>query len=154
MDATMTAAQRRQHGTFYLLGRLWREHVRHHRNRIILVLLSTAVMAGTTALYPVLIQHAFTMFEVRDPRILYQIPALVLIVTSVKAASQYVQNIEVQRIVLRVIHELQNRMSCRPTSPGWSARRRPSSPPASPPTRPSSARRSPARSTASPTPSQ
>jgi subfamily B ATP-binding cassette protein MsbA len=110
MDAPMTAEQRRQHGTFYLLGRLWREHVRHHRNRIILVLLSTAVMAGTTALYPVLIQHAFTMFEVRDPRILYQIPALVLIVTSVKAASQYVQNIEVQRIVLRVIHELQNRM--------------------------------------------
>jgi len=110
MDAPMTAEQRRQHGTFYLLGRLWREHVRHHRNRIAVVLLSTAVMAGTTALYPVLIQHAFTMFEVRDPRILYQIPALVLIVTSVKAASQYVQNIEVQRIVLRVIHELQNRM--------------------------------------------
>jgi subfamily B ATP-binding cassette protein MsbA len=110
MEATMTAHARQEAGTFALLGRLWREHVRHHRRRIAIVLASTAVMAGTTALYPVLIQHAFSMFEVRDPRILYQIPALVLLVTSVKAASQYVQNIEVQRIVLLVIRALQNRM--------------------------------------------
>ncbi|HET7881870.1 MAG TPA: ABC transporter ATP-binding protein [Acetobacteraceae bacterium] len=93
-----------------LLGRLWHEHIRHHKTRLLLVLLLTAVMAGTTALYPVVIDHAFQMFTDRDRRILYQIPALVLAITSVKAAAQYFQNVQVQQIVLLVIRELQVRM--------------------------------------------
>ena len=93
-----------------LLLRLWREHIRHHRGRIVLVLICTALMAGTTALYPVVIDHAFSMFAAKDPRILYQIPALVLIVTAAKAASQYFQNVMVQQVVLLTIRELQGRM--------------------------------------------
>ncbi len=50
------------------------------------------------------------MFTSRDPRILYQVPALVVAVTSVKAAAQYFQSIQVQRVVLLVIRELQGRM--------------------------------------------
>ena len=101
-------------------------------------------MAGTTALYPVVIDHAFQMFTDRDPRILYQVPALVVVVTSVKAAAQYFQNVQVQQIVLLVIRELQGRMFAhlaQPTWRGWSGKRRRSSPPASPPMPPSSARR-------------
>ena len=67
-------------------------------------------MAGTTALYPVVIDHAFQMFSDRDRRILYQVPALVLAITSIKAAAQYFQNVQVQQIVLLVIRELQGRM--------------------------------------------
>ncbi len=93
-----------------LLARLWREHVRDHKGRLLLVLVLTALMAGTTALYPVVIDHAFSMFAHRDPRILYQIPALVVLVSSVKAAAQYVQSVQVQRIVLLVIRGLQGRM--------------------------------------------
>ena len=36
-------------------------------------------MAGLTGLYPVVIDRAFSMFTARDPRILYQVPALVVI---------------------------------------------------------------------------
>ena len=61
-----------------LLGRLWREHVRHYKPRLLLVLVLTLLMAGTTALYPVVIDHAFDMFTDRDRRILYQIPVLVV----------------------------------------------------------------------------
>jgi subfamily B ATP-binding cassette protein MsbA len=110
MDASTLSPLDGRDGSRALLLRLWREHVRHQRGRIVLVLLLTAIMAGTTALYPVLIDHAFSMFTKRDPRILYQIPALVVIVTSVKAASQYFQNVEVQRVVLQVIRALQGRM--------------------------------------------
>ena len=110
MDASTLSSLTGQDGSRALLLRLWREDVRHQRGRILLVLLLTAIMAGTTALYPVLIDHAFSMFTNRDPRILYQIPALVVIVTSVKAASQYFQNVEVQRVVLQVIRRLQGRM--------------------------------------------
>jgi ATP-binding cassette, subfamily B, bacterial MsbA len=93
-----------------LLGRLWREHVSRHRSRLLLVLVLTCLMAGTTALYPVVIDHAFQMFTDRDRRILYQIPALVVAITSIKAAAQYFQNVQVQQIVLLVIRELQGRM--------------------------------------------
>jgi subfamily B ATP-binding cassette protein MsbA len=93
-----------------LLVRLWREYVSHHKLRLLLVLVLTGLMAGTTALYPVVIDHAFQMFTNRDRRILYQIPALVVAVTSVKAAAQYFQNVQVQQVVLLVIRELQGRM--------------------------------------------
>ncbi len=93
-----------------LLIRLWREHVRHQKARLLLVLVLTGLMAGTTALYPVVIDHAFVMFTNKDARILYQIPALVVVVSSVKAAAQYFQTVQVQRSVLQVIRELQNRM--------------------------------------------
>ncbi len=93
-----------------LLGRLWRDYIRHHRGRIALVLLLTLLMAGTTALYPVVIDHAFQMFTDRDRRILYQLPALVIMVTSVKALAQYFQNVQVQQVVLLVIRDLQDNM--------------------------------------------
>src|SRR5690242_1032650 len=75
-----------------LLGRLWREHIRDHKVRLGAILLLTGLMAGTTALYPVVIDHAFGMFTRRDPRILYQVPVLVVVVSSVKAAAQYAQS--------------------------------------------------------------
>src|SRR3984957_13484301 len=93
-----------------LLARLWREHISHHKPRLLLVLVLTAVMAGTTALYPVVIDHAFQMFTDRDRRILYQVPALVVAITTIKAAAQYFQNVQVQQVVLLVIRELQGRM--------------------------------------------
>ena len=100
----------RRDSTRALLGRLWREHISHHKPRLLLVLVLTGLMAGTTALYPVVIDHAFQMFTDRDRRILYQIPALVVAITSIKAAAQYFQNVQVQQVVLLVIRELQGRM--------------------------------------------
>ncbi len=112
MDAATprAALQRDPDSTRVLLLRLWREHVSHYKPRLVLVLLLTLVMAGTTALYPVVIDHAFQMFTDRDRRILYQVPALVVLVTAVKAAAQYFQNVQVQQVVLLVIRELQGRM--------------------------------------------
>lgn len=77
---------------------------------MLLVLLLTGLMAGTTALYPVVIDHAFRMFTDKDPGLLYQIPLLIVVVTLVKAAAQYFQTVQVQRIVLLVIRTLQLRM--------------------------------------------
>ena len=93
-----------------LLLRLWREHVRHHRGRLLLVVGLTVLMAGLTALYPVVINRAISMFVNRDTRILYQLPALVVAVTAAKAATQYAQSVLVQQLVLLVIRELQQRM--------------------------------------------
>jgi len=112
MDAPVPQAAlfTQRDSTRALLGRLWREHIRHHKGRLLLVLLLTGLMAGTTALYPVVIDHAFQMFTARDQRILYQLPALVIVVTTVKALAQYFQNVQVQQMVLLVIRELQGQM--------------------------------------------
>ena len=93
-----------------LVHRLWREHIREHRGRIVLILALTVLMAAANALYPLLIDRAFTMFTRHDERILYQIPFLAIAVTSIKAATQYFQGLELQRVVLRVIASLQVRM--------------------------------------------
>jgi len=107
----MTGPSALQRGdTRVLLLRLWREHLREHRPRIVLVLMLTALMSGTTALYPIVIKQAFQMFSDRDPDILTLVPALVIGITALKAAAQYFQNVEVQRIVLLVIRSLQLRM--------------------------------------------
>ena len=96
--------------TASLIRRLWREHVRLFRGRIALIVVSTLVMSGATALYPALIDWAFTMFAHKDKRILYQVPAMVLGVTAVKGISMYFQAVLTQDMVLRVIRRLQDAM--------------------------------------------
>ena len=61
MDASTPSAALRPNrdSTRSLLARLWREHIRHNRSRLLTVLVLTLLMAGTTALYPVVIDHAF-----------------------------------------------------------------------------------------------
>nr|WP_321984335.1 ABC transporter ATP-binding protein [uncultured Lichenicoccus sp.] len=93
-----------------LLRRLWREEVRHYRGRLVTVGVLTAMMAGLTGLYPFVISRALDMFAAHDPRILYQVPALVVLITALKAASQYGQTIAVQNLVLIVIRGLQGKM--------------------------------------------
>ena len=92
------------------LLRLWREHVRHRRGLLALIVVLTGLVAGLTALYPLVIQRAFDMFTSKDARILYQIPIFVVIVTATKAVVQYLRNVLVQKMVLRIINELQMRM--------------------------------------------
>ncbi len=93
-----------------LLARLWRDDIRHHRSRLTSVLVLTILMAALNAAYPLVIQRAIDMFTAHDSRILYQVPALVVIITAAKAASQYGQTLAVQGLVLVVIRGLQGRM--------------------------------------------
>ncbi|WP_246376467.1 ABC transporter ATP-binding protein [Gluconacetobacter aggeris] len=93
-----------------LLRRVWREDVRRHRGRIAAVIGLTILMASLTGLYPLVIQRALDMFADHDPRILYQVPALVILITAAKALSQYGQTVAVQNLVLVVIRGLQERM--------------------------------------------
>ena len=108
MDIAVSPPPDERTGT--LMRRLWREHIRHYRGRLVLVVVLTGLMAGLTALYPLVINRAISLFVARDARILYQLPILVVAVTAAKAATQYGQSVLVQQLVLLVIRELQNRM--------------------------------------------
>ena len=93
-----------------LLGRLWREQVIRYKARLALVLVFSAAMAGATALYPVVLQQAGIMFTQRDERIAWAIPLAIVIVTMLKAFTQYFQSVLSQQLVLLVIRDLQQRM--------------------------------------------
>ncbi|WP_174247318.1 ABC transporter ATP-binding protein [Acidisphaera sp. L21] len=110
MDARTPASLLAEPGNNRLLRRLWRDHLARYRGRMFVILVVTAIMAGLTALYPLVIDRAFSMFAARDRRILYQVPALVVIITAAKAASTYAQTVLTQGLVLRIIRELQARM--------------------------------------------
>ncbi len=97
-------------GSRALLLRLWRDYVRLYRGKLVSIVVLTLLMAGAQALYPILIDHAISLFERKDERILYQIPAMVVSVTAVKAVAQYFQTVLVQQVVLLVIRDLQGRM--------------------------------------------
>ena len=73
--------------TIALVRRLWREHVRHFKGRIALIVAATLALSATTALYPIIIKWAFDLFADKDKRILYQVPLMVLAVTAVKGLS-------------------------------------------------------------------
>ncbi len=96
--------------TITLIRRLWREHVRHFRARIALIVVSTLVMSGATAMYPVVIDWAFTMFTHHDRRILYQVPLLMSGIAAMRGASMYFQAVLTQDMVLLTIRRLQNEM--------------------------------------------
>ncbi len=93
-----------------MLLRLWRDYVHAQRWRLVLVVVLTALTAASQAAYPVVIDRAIAMFEHHDGRILYQVPVLVLIVTSFKAVTQYFQTMLIQTTVLQVVRRLQDRM--------------------------------------------
>ena len=110
MDASTPRSLLAEPRTTALLTRLWREHLKRHRGRLVLIFVLTALMAGLTGLYPVVIDRAFSMFAARDVRILYQVPALVVVITTLKAVTTYAQTVLTQSLVLRAIRELQARM--------------------------------------------
>ncbi len=94
----------------FLMRRLWREHITRHIGLLILVLILTILAAGLQALYPAVIKQAINLFERRDPRILYQVPILIFVVTSLKSVVQYFQSTLMQKIVLLTVRDLQKRM--------------------------------------------
>ncbi|QHI95869.1 ATP-binding cassette domain-containing protein [Aristophania vespae] len=106
----MKSASSYDKATWSLLKRLWRDHIRHHKSQLGLIFILTIIMALLTAAYPIVIKRAIDMFTAHDPRILYQIPIVVILVTGAKALSQYWQNVSVQSLIWTIIRSLQQRM--------------------------------------------
>lgn len=93
-----------------LIRRLWREHVRQHPRLLLLATFCTFGVAGTTALYPIVIQQAFNLFATGNPDVVWVLPPVIILVTLAKALVTYGQAITIQSMVLRVIEELQRRL--------------------------------------------
>jgi subfamily B ATP-binding cassette protein MsbA len=93
--------------TAALVRRLVRDHLRPHGRGIALAVVCTVLLAGLTALYPVVIQQAFDRFNAGDRAVLWLLPPVIVGVVSAKALAQFGQAVAVQSVVLKVIEGLQ-----------------------------------------------
>lgn len=90
-----------------LVHRLVRDYLRRHQKGIALAILCTVLLAGLTAVYPIVIQQAFDRFSRGESSIVWLLPPVIVAVTCAKALAQYGQAVAVQSVVLRVIEGLQ-----------------------------------------------
>ncbi len=90
-----------------LAARLWRSHVRAMWPQLIMVLVVTAIAAGTTGLYPLIINHAYDAFTARDSVRIAYLPVAVALVTIVKSVALYGQVALTNRVATRIETELQ-----------------------------------------------
>mgnify|MGYP001806349000 CR=1 FL=1 len=90
-----------------LAARLWRSHVRTMWPQLIMVLVVTAIAAGTTGLYPLIINHAYDAFTARDSVRIAYLPVAVALVTIVKSVALYGQVALTNRVATRIETELQ-----------------------------------------------
>ena len=90
-----------------LIRRFWREHLFAQKKRLAWAVLFTVGLAGITALYPIIIQQSFDMFGRGDTSVIYLLPPLIILVTSLRGGFMYLQQITMQAAVLRSIEHLQ-----------------------------------------------
>ena len=98
----------RESSSYDLIRRYWRDHLHQQRGLLLLAVLLTLLLAGITALYPVIIQQAFDSFGKGDTNIVWLLPPVIILVTAARGAAMYFQQTTMQAAVLRSIEHLQN----------------------------------------------
>jgi ATP-binding cassette, subfamily B, bacterial MsbA len=82
--------------------------MRPHASTLLLILVVTAVIAGATGLYPVLIKIAFEAFAARDERLIMVAPVFVIAVTTIKGFALYALTYLTNRVVTRIEADMQS----------------------------------------------
>jgi subfamily B ATP-binding cassette protein MsbA len=96
--------------TGYLIGRLWRSWMRHHKGRIAAAVALMLVVAAASAAYPKLIETAINMLEAKDRDVIWMMPVAILIATGIKGMASYGQSVLSQSVALKVINAIQKAM--------------------------------------------
>ena len=97
--------------TWQVLGRIWREHLRPRFPLLLLAAFAMLLTAATTGAIPFLIQRtADDVFVAKHADMVYWITAAIVIVTVLKAVSEYVADVTVAYLGNRFIADLRLQM--------------------------------------------
>lgn len=96
--------------TRHLMARLWRDWVSAHWRSLVLVIILMGVVSATTGAYPLLIDWTYQLFEAKDIRVVWMVPALAVIITAAKGLAMYSQTVMTNRIVYRITADMQKAM--------------------------------------------
>jgi len=97
--------------TMEIVKRIWDEHLRPRMTLLICATIAMLLTAGTTGAIPFLIQRtADDVFVNKNADMVYWITAAIVVVTAVKAVSEYVANVTVGYLGHRFIADLRLQM--------------------------------------------
>ena len=91
-----------------LIRRFWHDHLVHERWRLLLAAGFTLGLAGTTALYPIIIQQSFDLFGAGETGVLVWLPLVIILATAARGAFMYAQQVYLQAAALGTIEHVQN----------------------------------------------
>ena len=93
-----------------LVARLWRDWMRRYIGRVGATVVAMVFVAGTTALYPFIIERAVDAMQAKDTRVLTLMPLAIIAVTTAKGLASYAQAVLSQSVAFRVIADMQKAM--------------------------------------------
>ncbi|HSD91821.1 MAG TPA: ABC transporter transmembrane domain-containing protein [Methyloceanibacter sp.] len=97
--------------TWQIVGRIWREHLRPRFGLLAIATTAMLLTAATTGAIPFLIQRtADDVFVAKNEQMIYWIVAAIVIVTVVKAISEYVADVTVAYLGHRFVADLRVQM--------------------------------------------
>lgn len=90
-----------------LTGRFLRQWVMPHWRRLALTALLMIVVSLSTGAIPLVVERLFTMLRTQDPRVVFVIPTIIVVLMTMRAVALYGQSIMLESVVARVIANFQ-----------------------------------------------
>ena len=88
--------------------RIWKNYGREHLFSFIIANLFMILIAGTTALYPIVIDYAFLSLEEANWSKIIFIPVFIILLTFIKGAALYKQTVIINTLVQTIIFKIQS----------------------------------------------
>ena len=90
--------------------KIWKNYGRVHLNTFVIANVLMLFIAGSTALYPIVIDYAFISLEEADWRKISFIPVFIIILTVIKGGALYKQTVVINTLVQSIIYKIQSNL--------------------------------------------
>ena len=90
--------------------RIWKNYGKGHLYPFIVANVLMLFIAGSTALYPIVIDYAFISLEEADWRKISFIPVFIIILTVIKGGALYKQTVVINTLVQSIIYKIQSNL--------------------------------------------
>ncbi len=93
-----------------VLNKVLREYGKDHVYSFIVANILMIIVAGATALYPIIIDYAFKSLEEQDWSKIILVPIFIVFLTIIKGGALYKQTVMINTIVQSIIYKIQNKL--------------------------------------------
>jgi subfamily B ATP-binding cassette protein MsbA len=90
--------------------KIWKNYGKVHLNTFVIANILMLFIAGSTALYPIVIDYAFISLEEADWRKISFIPLFIIILTVIKGGALYKQTVVINTLVQSIIFKIQSNL--------------------------------------------
>ena len=109
-DPNSKLARPNYKSAYWIMRRLWSEHVRGYWPQLLLAFLLLSLLAATTGSYPLIIKYSFESLSGGDSSFLWWVIGVIVAVTSLKGGIDYLQSVLTSRISINLGLDMQKRL--------------------------------------------